>query len=261
MDPRLFLSRPFDLECTTRVVKCKLRKGTHQVVVEESVAEPENPEGGDRGEIVGERGRLLFEKAVWDTNQKTTLHVGELTGELREGDRVVVRLDPARRLRNGAYHTVSHLISSVAKLHWQPEIIGKLQLGEPTSTLTLYGQASRLPGLPAVLAELPRYLGRDVPVSVLTLPADEAAARCGEFFRRVIPKGVQAWRVVEIGTDLFPPIPCGGVHAPNFAVIEEVCLVGARAQGEDLVVEHTCRCSGTPPGDRANGRAAAVTAG
>ena len=242
MDPRLFLPNPFQLSSATQVVKARLRKGEYQVVLQESPFEPDNPEGGDRGRIQGPHGALTVRRVVWDGNAKTTIHTGELEGELRPGDHVTAQVDPSVRRHNGAYHTISHLLTSIARQRWQTDFLGKLTLKDNGGDLTLFGQAARAEtNRQDIEAELARYLGAaDIPVLIYSLPRAEALTRCGQFFDSVVPAAVAEWRVVQFEGTPFAPIPCGGIHVPNLTAVRAVEITAARVSNDDLVLEYKC---------------------
>ncbi|MCC6585535.1 MAG: hypothetical protein IT168_02345 [Bryobacterales bacterium] len=240
MDSRLFLAKPFQLSSPTQVIKARLRKGEYQVVLRESPFEPDNPEGGDRGRIEGPHGTLSVRRVVWDGNQKAAIHSGDLTGELHAGEDVVAKVDETVRRHNGAYHTVSHLLTSIARERWQSDFLGKLTLTESGGDLTLFGQAARAAANWREMAEPDRYLGADIPVLIYKLSRTEALNRCGQFFDSVVPDSVAEWRVVQFQGIAFPPIPCGGVHLPNLNVLRGVNFTRSRVSGDDLVLEYTC---------------------
>jgi alanyl-tRNA synthetase len=83
--------------------------GSAQVVLDRT---PFYAEGGgqigDRGELVGERGRF----AVEDTQRigDAIVHVGQLEGELAAGDSVSARVDEERRWGAARNHTATHLL-------------------------------------------------------------------------------------------------------------------------------------------------------
>ena len=240
MDARLYLAKPFELASPSEVVKVRLRKGEYQVVLRESPFEPENPEGGDRGRIEGPHGTLTVRRVTWDGNLRAAIHSGELEGELRAGDEVVARVDASVRRHNGAYHTVSHLLTSIARELWRADFLGKLALADFGGFLTLFGQAGRADGWQEVAAALERYIGADIPVLIYSLPRGEALDRCGRFFESVVPNSVAEWRVVQFEGTSFLPIPCGGVHVPNLTAVRGIEITGSRRSGDDLVLQYKC---------------------
>ena len=83
--------------------------GTVQVVLDRS---PFYAEGGgqvgDRGELAGERGRLIVE----DTQRvgEAIVHAGRLDGEMRIGESVTATVDEERRWAAARNHTATHLL-------------------------------------------------------------------------------------------------------------------------------------------------------
>jgi len=240
-EPRLYLERPFDFENETEVVAAKSKKGSFRVTTNCSLMEPENPEGGDAGEILGTNGVVRVERVTWDGNLRNQVHLGTLEGQLIPGDRVTVRVDRARRRRNGVYHTVSHLLTSVAREQWATDMIGKLQLSPEDGTLILLGQGDHLDHAAALEYAASQYLAADRPVSVTFLDADQAVARCGTFFQGVVPSSIRRWRVVELDGTPFPPIPCGGVHVDNLNKVTNLKITAIVRVGDDLNIGYTCQ--------------------
>jgi alanyl-tRNA synthetase len=92
-----------------RVLLVAEEDGLAQVVLDRT---PFYAEGGgqigDRGELVGERGRV----AVEDTQRAgdAIVHIGRLEGELPAGDTVTARVDEERRWGAARNHTATHLL-------------------------------------------------------------------------------------------------------------------------------------------------------
>jgi Ser-tRNA(Ala) deacylase AlaX len=239
IEPRLYLQNPFDLANDAEVSSVRQKKGSWRVSLTRSLMEPENPEGGDVGVIEGSNGKLEVERVTWDGNLRTQIHSGRLEGSFAAGERVTVRVDPSRRLRNAVYHTTSHLLTSVARHVWKKDIIGKLNLEPDSGTLVLVGQAGEHGRAGALESEVQEYLASDRPVEVFTLEASEAIARCGALFQDIVPRAVQRWRVVELKRTPFPPIPCGGVHIDNLRRVTQVKFMGFERRENDLLINYT----------------------
>jgi Ser-tRNA(Ala) deacylase AlaX len=240
VESRLYLPRPFDLQHKSRVTRVRIKKNNCRIWLEASLLEPSNPEGGDRGRILGKAGSLDVAKVVWDNTERTGIHVGSLSGALEEGEEVFVTVDEMVRRRNSVYHSASHLLTSIAKRRWRQNMIGKLKLNPQGGVLVLYGQASRAGDVLEVCAEAMMYLGRSVPVQICYLPAEVALDQCGRYFADVVQAGLTEWRVVKFADTEFPPIPCGGVHVSDLQIIQAVSLKNEEVVGEDLHVHYEC---------------------
>jgi Ser-tRNA(Ala) deacylase AlaX len=238
---RLYLMRPFDLEYGTVVSRCQRGSDSQcRIWLQESLFEPLNPEGGDRGQIVGTSGIFNVSKVSWDGRDRSLIHSGELRGTISEGEHVIIKVDPELRHFNSCYHSASHLLTSVAREICNRDMIGKLKLMPDSGLLVLFGQADRLGTAHEVVEASCGYLGRSCPIRIVHLDAQEAVRRCGEFFVGVVPRSLLTWRVMEIENTFFRPIPCGGVHLRDLNALRSIQLLEENAVGDDLHIQYHC---------------------
>jgi len=140
------------------------------------------------------------------------------------GDRVVLRLDAARRLDHSEQHTGQHLLSAVCSRLYGAETKG-FHLGREVSTIDLELGSGAFLG-PEELAEAEaraaEAIAEDYPVLVHLCPPEDLASFP---LRKGPPEGEEEIRVVEI--DGIDYSPCCGTHLPGAGRIRVLKIVGA----------------------------------
>ncbi|MGH2427747.1 MAG: alanine--tRNA ligase, partial [Candidatus Limnocylindria bacterium] len=186
---------------------------------------------GDRGELVGERGRLV----VADTQRTgdAIVHVGMLEGELREGDLVEARVDEARRWGAARNHTGTHLLHRALR-----DVLGE-QAKQAGSYVAPEGLRFDFPADRATpreaLREVERIVNaqirRDAPVKPEIMRMQDAQALGADMFfgEKYLPESV---RVVQV--DGYSRELCGGTHVAATGQIGGFRITGEASIGAGL---------------------------
>ncbi len=184
---------------------------------------------GDAGVLVAADGREIpVAVAVYAEDRAGIVHVpaeGAAHG-LAVGDRVVARIDWARRLPRMRIHTALHLLSVVLPFPVTGGAIGegdgRLDFDIPDAGLDKADIAERLNALVA----------RDAPVTDRWITDAELDANPGLVKTMSVkpPRGSGRVRLVEIaGIDLQP---CGGTHVRSTAEIGRVAVTDIEKKGK-----------------------------
>ncbi len=186
---------------------------------------------GDRGELVGSSGRL----AVEDTQAIGTaiVHVGELEGELKVGDRVSARVDVERRWAAARNHTATHLLHRALR-----DVLGE-QAKQAGSWVGPEGLRFDFPADSATprdaLREVERIVNRQVrrnaPVKPEWMSLGDAQALGADMFfgEKYAPERV---RVVQV--DGYSKELCGGTHVAATGQIGAFRITGESSIGAGL---------------------------
>ncbi len=186
---------------------------------------------GDRGELVGERGRMTVE----DTQHVggAIVHVGRLEGELRAGEAVNAQVDEERRWAAARNHTATHLLHRALRdvLGEQAKQAGSwvgpeaLRFDFPASAATPREQ----------LREVERIVNAQVRRNATVAPTEmslaEAQALGADMFfgEKYLPAAV---RVVQV--DGFSKELCGGTHVAATGQIGSFRITGESSIGTGL---------------------------
>jgi alanyl-tRNA synthetase len=184
--------------------------GSAQVVLERT---PFYAEGGgqtgDRGELVGERGRLVVE----DTQRvgDAIVHIGQLEGALAAGDMVTARVDEDRRWGAARNHTATHLLHRALR-----DVLGE-QAKQAGSWVGPDGLRFDFPADTATpreaLREIERRVNAQIRRNLAVAPTEvslaEAQAIGADMFfgEKYAPERVRVMRVDGYSAEL-----CGGTH-------------------------------------------------
>ncbi|MDQ2934613.1 MAG: alanine--tRNA ligase [Chloroflexota bacterium] len=164
---------------------------------------------GDRGELIGERGRL----AVEDTQRvgEAITHIGRLEGELRVGDLVETRVDEERRWGAARNHTATHLLHRALR-----DVLGERakQAGSYVAPEDLRfdfpaeGPTPR-PALREVERTVNAQIRRNATVTAEWMPIEQARELGADMFfgEKYEPESVRVVRVDGYSKEL-----CGGTH-------------------------------------------------
>ncbi len=206
--------------------------GVTQVVLDRT---PYYAEGGgqigDRGQLVGERGRMT----VLDTQSvgEAIVHLGELSGELRVGDALTAQVDPERRWATARNHTATHLLHRALR-----NVIGE-QAKQAGSWVGPDGLRFDFPGSGATPAEALRrvqhlvneQVRRNAPVTPREMALADAQALGADMFfgEKYVPAAV---RVVEV--EGFSRELCGGTHVASTGQIGSFRIVAESSIGAGL---------------------------
>ncbi|MDQ3881258.1 MAG: alanine--tRNA ligase, partial [Chloroflexota bacterium] len=186
---------------------------------------------GDRGELRGERGRLLVE----DTQRArdAIVHVGRLEGELLVGERVDAAVD--ERLRWGAArnHTGTHLLHRALR-----DVLGE-QAKQAGSYVAPDALRFDFPASSATprdrLREAERIVNaqirRDAAVTATEMPLGDAQALGADMFfgEKYAPESVRVVRVDGYSREL-----CGGTHVASTGQIGAFVILGESSIGAGL---------------------------
>ncbi len=206
--------------------------GTSQVVLDRT---PFYAEGGgqvgDRGELIGARGRFVVE----DTQRvaDAIVHVGQLEGELAAGDAVTARVDEERRWGAARNHTATHLLHRALR-----DVLGE-QAKQAGSWVGPDGLRFDFPADSATSREALRdverrvnaQIRRNAAVTPTEMPLAEAQALGADMFfgEKYAPERV---RVVQV--DGFSAELCGGTHVAATGQIGSFRITGEGSIGTGL---------------------------
>lgn len=186
---------------------------------------------GDRGEIVGERGRLT----VIDTQRvgDAIVHLGALDGELSEGDVVAAHVDAERRWASARNHTGTHLLHRALR-----DVLGE-QAQQAGSYVAPDGLRFDFPADAATPREALRdverivnaQIRRDAPVNTALMSMTDARALGADMFfgEKYVPESV---RVVAV--DGYSKELCGGTHVAATGQIGQLLITGESSIGAGL---------------------------
>jgi alanyl-tRNA synthetase len=186
---------------------------------------------GDRGELIGERGRLTVE----DTQRvgEAIIHVGRMEGELREGDLVEAQVDEARRWGAARNHTGTHLLHRALR-----DVLGERakQAGSyvaPESLRFDFPAAGPTPR--STLREVERIVNaqirRDMPVTPEWMPIERARELGADMFfgEKYVPESVRV-----VGVEGYSKELCGGTHVAATGQIGAFRITGEASIGAGL---------------------------
>ena len=186
---------------------------------------------GDRGELLGPRGRLHVDDAqrVGDA----IVHSGQLSGELRTGDQVEAVVDERRRWAAARNHTATHLLHRALR-----DVLGEhaKQAGSLVSPEILRFDFPATSATPrAALREAERIVNaqvrRNAEVKASIMPLAEAQALGADMFfgEKYAPESVRVVRVDGYSKEL-----CGGTHVAATGQIGAFVIVSEASVGSGL---------------------------
>jgi alanyl-tRNA synthetase len=186
---------------------------------------------GDRGELVGDRGRLL----VSDTQRvgQAIVHVGQLDGELVEGEVVAAHVDADRRWGAARNHTATHLLHRALR-----DVLGE-QAKQAGSWVGPDGLRFDFPAGGATqrekLREVERIVNAQIRRNAAVLPSEMALTEAQQlgadmfFGEKYAPDRV---RVVQV--DGYSKELCGGTHVAATGQIGTLRIIGESSIGAGL---------------------------
>jgi alanyl-tRNA synthetase len=206
--------------------------GSAQVVLDRT---PFYAEGGgqigDRGELVGERGRVIVE----DTQRvgDAIVHIGRLDGKLTAGDQVSAHVDEERRWGAARNHTATHLLHRALR-----DVVGE-QAKQAGSWVGPDGLRFDYPATAApsreALREVERRVNEQIRRNATVTPTEmslgEAQAIGADMFfgEKYAPERVRVMRVEGYSTEL-----CGGTHVAATGQIGSFRITGESSIGTGL---------------------------
>jgi alanyl-tRNA synthetase len=215
-----------------RVLLAAEEDGSAQVVLDRT---PFYAEGGgqigDRGELVGERGRLL----VADTQRvgDAIVHVGRLEGALAAGDTVTAQVDEERRWGAARNHTATHLLHRALR-----DVLGEQakQAGSWVGPDALRfdfpaDMATPREALREVERRVNAQIRRNATVTPTEMSLAEAQAIGADMFfgEKYAPERVRVMRVDDHSAEL-----CGGTHVAATGQIGSFRITGEASIGTGL---------------------------
>jgi alanyl-tRNA synthetase len=215
-----------------RVLGVAAVDGTTQVVLDRT---PFYAEGGgqigDRGEIIGPRGKLVVE----DTQRagEAIVHVGRLEGELAAGDEVQAMVDEDRRRSAARNHTATHLLHRALR-----DVLGE-QAKQAGSWVGPEGLRFDFPASAATprqaLRDVERRVNEQIRRAASVQPEwmslDEAQRMGADMFfgEKYVPDRVRVVRVDGYSKEL-----CGGTHVATTGEIGTFLVTGESSIGAGL---------------------------
>ena len=206
--------------------------GSAQVVLDRT---PFYAEGGgqigDRGELVGERGRVLVD----DTQRAgdAVVHAGHLDGELRAGDTVTARVDAERRWAAARNHTATHLLHRALR-----DVLGE-QAKQAGSWVGPEGLRFDFPASSPTpreaLRQVERIVNAQVRRNATVTPTEMSLAQAHAlgadmfFGEKYLPDAVRVVQVDGFSTEL-----CGGTHVAATGQIGQFRITGESSIGTGL---------------------------
>ncbi|MGZ6300039.1 MAG: alanine--tRNA ligase, partial [Candidatus Limnocylindria bacterium] len=186
---------------------------------------------GDRGELVGEHGRLVVD----DTQRvaDVIVHVGRLEGELGANERVRAQVDDERRWGAARNHTATHLLHRALR-----DVLGEQakQAGSwvgPDGLRFDYPAAAAPPreSLREVERRVNEQIRRNATVSPTEMSLAEAQAIGADMFfgEKYAPERVRVMRVDGYSAEL-----CGGTHVAATGQIGSFRITGESSIGTGL---------------------------
>ena len=111
----LYLEDSYQKECGALILEMgSYKDGLEYLILDETVMYPQGGgQPGDKGVIIGTGGSLKVKSL--DYNNGLIKHIGKITGQLKEGDKVKVTIDWNSRFRNMQLHTAGHLLDLVVR--------------------------------------------------------------------------------------------------------------------------------------------------
>jgi alanyl-tRNA synthetase len=215
-----------------RVLLVAEGEGSAQVVLDKT---PFYAEGGgqigDRGELVGERGRLLVD----DTQRvgDAIVHIGQLEGALAAGDSVTARVDEERRWGAARNHTATHLLHRALR-----DVLGEQakQAGSwvgPDALRFDFPADAATPreALREVERRVNAQIRRNAAVTPTEMSLAEAQAIGADMFfgEKYAPERVRVMRVDDYSAEL-----CGGTHVAATGQIGSFRITGEASIGTGL---------------------------
>ncbi|HSK92580.1 MAG TPA: alanine--tRNA ligase [Candidatus Angelobacter sp.] len=186
---------------------------------------------GDRGELVGSRGRLN----VTDTQRvgDAIVHLGPLEGTMAVGDVVRAEVDEARRWASARNHTGTHLLHRALRdvLGEQAKQAGSWVGPEALRFDFPAQQATPREALREVERIVNHQIRRDAPVHPELMPMEQAQALGADMFfgEKYLPEAV---RVVQV--DGYSKELCGGTHVASTGQIGQFLILGEASVGAGL---------------------------
>jgi alanyl-tRNA synthetase len=186
---------------------------------------------GDRGALVGPRGRLRVE----DTQRAgdAIVHVGSLEGELQAGERVEARVDEDRRWDAARNHTGTHLLHRALR-----DVLGE-QAKQAGSWVGPEGLRFDFPAtaatpresLRAVEERVNAQIRRNAAVDPEWMSLSDAQALGADMFfgEKYVPESVRVVRVDGYSKEL-----CGGTHVAATGQIGSFRITGESSIGAGL---------------------------
>ncbi|MGH2446788.1 MAG: alanine--tRNA ligase, partial [Candidatus Limnocylindria bacterium] len=187
---------------------------------------------GDRGTLLGERGRMQ----VTDTQRvgDAIVHIGSVEGMFGTGDQVVeARVDEERRWAAARNHTGTHLLHRALR-----DVLGE-QAKQAGSWVGPEGLRFDFPAQSATTREALReverlvnaQIRRDAPVLPERMPMERAQALGADMFfgEKYLPESV---RVVQV--DGYSKELCGGTHVASTGQIGQLVITGESSIGAGL---------------------------
>lgn len=218
------------------MLKKEIKKDKLRILLTETLAETENPEGGDIGDIFWPQGNLKFTR-VFRTQNGDIWHEGILNGNRPNPNTPCsIEIDSYNRLHNSAYHSFSHLITGIARRLLKKDFIGTSKKFSDYGILTLKAQKDALPAASEIWQSALEYINKPAPIERLVLSKEKALSIAGTFFQSVIPANASEIRLIKVGHDL-AWIPCRGVHLRDLGQISSVensPKLSAWTEDEDL---------------------------
>jgi len=206
--------------------------GTAQVVLDRT---PFYAEGGgqigDRGELVGEKGRLIVD----DTQRvgDAIVHIGKLEGSLAAGDLVNARVDEERRWGAARNHTATHLLHRALRdvLGEQAKQAGSWVGPEGLRFDFPAGIATPRGALRDVERRVNAQIRRNATVTPTEMSLAEAQAIGADMFfgDKYAPDRVRVVRVDGYSAEL-----CGGTHVAATGQIGSFRITGEGSIGTGL---------------------------
>jgi alanyl-tRNA synthetase len=235
----LWQVHPPVLRHRTYVQKRNVRRGRVRVQVAACAFEPDNPEGGDRGQIVASNEASANVVRVIRDRHLPWIEIDSDSEVWSEGVAVEQILDTERRSFNAAHHSLGHAVTAAVKRITERPYVGKGTIHDWGSELLIFG-GGELESSEVVETAL-KLVNDEITASRSVVAAHAPRLKmllaCGREFEGVIPAQISICRIVTFENSLLAPIPCSGVHVESLAQIGVPRLRSVRRLDRDLLLE------------------------
>jgi Ser-tRNA(Ala) deacylase AlaX len=196
------------------------------------------PQGGgqpfDQGRITSDSGSIEVSEVRFVEGE--VHHIGEMTGEVGEGQSVRLMVEPTRRELHSRVHSAGHVVDMAVLalgLDWIPGKGYHFPDGPYVEYSGSAGDRDREQLRAGLEREANRFVQERRATEVRFVPKEEMAALC-HFVPQELPAG-KPQRVVLYGDF---GVPCGGTHVANLGDIGRIVIRKLKPSGQTIRVSY-----------------------
>jgi phenylalanyl-tRNA synthetase alpha chain len=134
-----YLKDPYLKELKTQVTSIESTSSDlSKIILEDTIFYPTGGgQGCDQGEIVAADGKMIVNEVKYEDGQ--IVHIGSLSGEIKEGDEVEISIDWDRRYQNMIVHTAGHVIDEILfRMNLSPDKLKPMKAYHGSNPYVLY---------------------------------------------------------------------------------------------------------------------------